>query len=171
MTRLPTSARYGRRWLLGACLGASAGLAAACSGAHEPVQHTPEAPSHPRAEVKPTANLPTLLNQPIEKLQRQLEATQVLPGSLIDDTRVTDLAPHATDSLLTFRAGGLLLIASYDIRTRRVHDLLLLGHHEDSLMQRAALRFDAPNYLVLPAFQTRRPGVLLGLRVIPIGRP
>ena len=166
--RLPTSARAGHRWLLGALLGVGVGLASACSGAHEHVQHTPDVPRYTRVVVAPTTNLPKLLNQPIEQLQQQLTALPVLPGSLIDATRMSDLAPRATDSLLTFRAGGLLLIASYDVQTRRVHDMLLLGRHEDSLMQRAALRFDAANYLVLPAFQMRRPSRFLGLRIIPV---
>lgn len=166
--RLSTSACNSRRWLLGACFSVSGWLAAACSGAHEPAQRTPDAPHRPLSGIKPTANLPALLNQPIDKLQQQLGPLPALPGSLVEAMRLTDLAPHATDSLATFRTGGLVLIASYDIHTRRVHDMLLLGHHEDSLMQRAALRFDAPNYLVLPAFQTKQPGVLLGLRIIPV---
>lgn len=168
--RLSTSARSGRRWLPGAFLGIGIGLASACSGAHEHVQHSPDAPRYSRVVVAPTTNLPKLLNQPIETLQQQLIALPVLPGSLIDATRMSDLAPRVTDSLLTFRAGGLLLIASYDIQTRRVHDMLLLGHHEDSLMQRAALRFDAANYLVLPAFQMRRKSKFLGIRIIPVSQ-
>jgi|GEM_PF-877937 len=168
--RLSTSARSGHRWLLGALLGVGMGLASSCSGAHEHVQRSPDAPRSARVVVAPTTNLPKLLNQPIEMLQQQLTALPVLPGSLIDATRLNDLAPRVTDSLLTFRAGGLLLIASYDIQTRRVHDLLLLGHHEDSLMQRAALRFDATNYLVLPAFQMRRKSKFVGLRIIPVSK-
>ena len=147
------------------------GLASAgCSGTHEPVQHSPDAPHYKRVLITPTTNLPKLLNQPIEQLQQQLTTLPVLPGALIDATRMNDLAPRITDSLLTFRAGGMLLIASYDIRTRRVHDMLLLGHHEDSLMQRAGLRFDATNYLVLPAFQMRHTSKFLGLRIIPVSQ-
>lgn len=168
MRRL-TSAREGHRWLLGACLGTGLALAA-CSGTHERVQRSPDVPHYKRVVVAPTTNLPKLLNQPIEQLRQQLTALPVLPGALIDATRMSDLAPRATDSLLTFRAGGMLLIASYDIQTRRVHDMLLLGHHEDSLMQRAALRFDATNYLVLPAFQMRRTSKFLGLRIIPVSQ-
>jgi hypothetical protein len=58
-------------------------------------------------------------------------------------------------------------VASYNARSRQVRDLLLLGHHEDSLMGRAHLRPNAATYLVMPVFRDNRSFRLLGLRVIP----
>jgi hypothetical protein len=67
----------------------------------------------------------------------------------------------------TFRTGGLTLVASYNARSREVRDLLLLGHHEDSLMGRAHLQANTPSYLVMPVFYNGNAYRLLGLRVIP----
>lgn len=145
-------------WLLGSC-----------SGTHEPAQRSPDT-ARARVHIRPTANVPALLGKPIGELQRRLGAAQPLPPLLADLTLYHNLAPLPTDSVMVFRAGGLLLAASYDTRTRHVNDLLLLGRHEDSLMHRATLRTDAPGYLVLPLFHTNRPGALLGLRVIPAVR-
>lgn len=162
-----TLAGYRRSWLLSGLL-AAASMAGGCSGAHEPAQHA--AAGHAMAQVQATANVPALLGTSIEGLRRRLGPSQPLPALLNDPIRQAELAPRATDSLLTFSTGGLLLTVSYDIRSRRVNDLFLYGQHEDSLMQRAALRPDAASYVVLPAFQSRRPGHLLGVRVIPISR-
>lgn len=159
-----TLARTVGRWLLGAGLALGAG---ACSGAHEPAQRSPET-TQPRAVIKPTADVPALLGHSIDELRRRLGPAQELPAAF---GRIRqDSSPYPSDSAVMFRTGGLQLIASYDIRTRVISDLLLLGRHEDSLMHRAALRADARNYLVLPVFQANRPGLLLGLRVIPASR-
>lgn len=141
-------------------------LAVGCSGAHEPAERTSESSHH--GLVRPTVNVPALLGYSIEGLRQHLGTARELTGVLTDTTYFNELAPKAYDSLLVFRTGGLLLVASYDIRSRHVNDLFLLGHHEDSLMQRASLRADAPNYLVLPAFRSAQPGKLLGLRIIPV---
>lgn len=142
-----------------ASLAAGSWLAlSACSGTHEPAQ-TPAA-SQPRGSIAPTTNVPALVGASIDGLRRRLGPTQPLPAGFGDPV----MAP---DSVLAFRTGGLLLLASYDARTRQVRDLLLLGRHEDSLMARATLRTSSPSYLVLPVFRTGSANHLLGLRVIP----
>ncbi len=72
------------------------------------------------------------------------------------------------DSLVAFRSGGLTLVASYNIRTGQVRDLLVLGRHEDSLMARASLRTNARNYLIMPVFLANKPNHLLGLRIVSV---
>ena len=71
-------------------------------------------------------------------------------------------------TLRFFRYRSLDVLVSYDAGTRRLHDLLLLGANEDLLMQRAGLSAEASNYLLLPAFHSRRPTQMLGLRVVPV---
>lgn len=144
---------------------AAAGWPAGCSGAHEPTQ-VAVAPAH--AAAAPTANVPALLGASIESLQARLGAAQPLPAGFIDPTDLDTSGPGAArpDSLATFRTGGLTLIASYNVRTRQVNDLLLLGRREDSLMARASLRVNSTSYLVLPVFCPDQPGHLLGLRVV-----
>ena len=149
------------RWLL---LAASSGLAA-CSGAHESAQTTA---SLARAGAAPTANVPALVGMSIDDLHRRLGATHTPPTSLTDPNGplAGQNEQAMRDSVVTFQTGGLTLVASYDIQTRQVRDLLLLGHHEDSLMARATLRSNASSYLVLPVFRTDKPSSLLGLRIV-----
>lgn len=152
-----------RRLLRGLALTAG-GLAAGCSGAHEPTQQSEHPASRPL--VPPVVNVPAMLGKPIESLRRSLGNAVPLPAAYQDSNTYAPLDPVAADSIVTFRKGRLLLIACYNIRSRQVHDLLLLGRHEDSLMHQAALRSNMPNYLVMPVFRANRAGSLLGLRVI-----
>ncbi|NML64089.1 hypothetical protein HHL22_02620 [Hymenobacter sp. RP-2-7] len=166
---VPSLVRSTRGWLLAAGLAGGGWLAGSCSGAHEPTQHGPEA-GHLRPEIKPTTNVPVLLGKSIEELRQRLGPAQPLPSIFTDLALYDNLAPQPTDSVMVFRTGGLLLMASYNIHSRHVNDLLLFGRHEDSLMHRATLRADAPSYLIVPLFHPKRPGTLLGLRVIPAER-
>ena len=149
-------------WLL-----ASAWLGVACSGTHEPTQAT--APTA-RARVARVANVPALVGLSIDELAGRLGPRQPVPTGFAAAAAGPAAAgpPVAADSLASFRAGGLTLIASYSASSREVRDLLVLGHHEDSLMALAALRSSARRYLVLPVFASNRPNYLLGLRVVPV---
>jgi hypothetical protein len=136
----------------------------ACSGTHEPVQ----TPLAAHARVAATANVPALVGLSIDNLQRRLGPTQPVPVAFATPAAIlgADDSLTSQDSVASFKAGTLTLIACYSSRTRQVHDLLLLGHHEDSLMARAALRPNASKYLVLPVFGTNKPNYLVGLRVV-----
>ena len=145
-------------------------LAAACSHAGEPVQEPghltmarPLAPSPRRAVVA----VPALLGLSIDDLPRHLGPPQPLPASV--QVMLSQLpSPDEADSLLFFRHRTLEVLVSYDAKSRRFHDLLLLGSNEDRLMQRAGLAAETVTYLVLPVFQARHPTQLLGLRVVPL---
>jgi hypothetical protein len=153
------------RWV--AALGISLGILS-CSGSHEPRRVPPPHVGH--IQVAATTDVPALLGISIDGLRQRLGPVQPLPdrftsseaNALLHDTR------GRLDSLVVFRTGGLLMLTTYDARSRRVRDFLLLGHHEDSLMGRAHLRSGAANYLIMPVFQDSRSFRLLGLRVIPI---
>jgi hypothetical protein len=138
---------------------------AACSGAHESAQATVAA-TH--AGAAPTTNVPALVGMSIDDLHRRLGVAQTPPPSLTDPSGplAGQNEQAMQDSVVTFQTGGLTLVASYDVHTRQVRDLLLLGHHEDSLMARATLRSNASSYLVLPVFRVDKPNSLLGLRIV-----
>lgn len=141
-------------------------LLAGCSGAHES-RHVPAA-DIVHAQVAPTTNVPALVGASIDGLRQRLGASVPLPAGLRTGaaTAVLQGVVGEADSVATFRTGGLLLLASYDAHSRRVRDLLLLGHHEDSLMGRARLRTNADGYLVMPIFYIGNSFRLFGLRVI-----
>ena len=156
--------RSGKALLSASLMLAAGGLAAGCSGAHEPAQQAEHAAS--RRPARPVVNVPAMLGKPINSLRQHLEGNVPLPAAYRDANVYAYLDAAAADSIQAFRSGRLLLLACYDIPSRRVHDLLLLGRHEDSLMQQAALSPNVANYLVLPIFQAKRAGSLLGLRVV-----
>lgn len=138
---------------------------AGCSGAHEPTQAT-AATVH--AAVVPTTNVPALLGISIDGLQAKIGPPQPVSAVLTSPTSPLSTTRDSVnqDSLASFRTGGLTLIASYNAHTRQVRDLVLLGHHEDSLMACATLRANSSHYLVIPVFRSGRPGYLVGLRVV-----
>jgi hypothetical protein len=152
------------RWI--AALGIGLGVLG-CSGSHES-RRTPLSPVE-HVQVAPTVNVPALLGISIDGLRQRIGPPQPLPsqfttseaGALLYTSR------GRLDSLLAFRTGGLLVLATYNTHSRQVRDLLLLGHHEDSLMGRARLRSNTSDYLVMPVFRDSRSFRLLGLRVIP----
>jgi len=157
---MPASKRVGGPGRWAAALGA--GLLAACSGAHEPRHVAGGGSTH--VQVAPTADVPALVSMSIDGLRQRLGAPRPLPPALA--AAMPEARFALQDSATTFRTGGLTVVASYNARSREVRDLLLLGHHEDSLMGRARLRADAPNYLVMPVFYNGNAFRLLGLRVI-----
>lgn len=147
------------KWLL-----LASGWLGACSGAHEPTQNSPAA----HARIAPTTNVQALVGMSIDGLSNRLGTSIAQPTNLAEPIQAwkeaSGLALH--DSLAAFQTGDLTLIASYNARTRQVHDLVLLGHHEDSLMARAGLHSNASTYLILPVFAIDRPNHLLGLRIV-----
>jgi len=148
--------------VLGLCLGLLG-----CSGSHEPPRGAP--PPRRHVQVAPDVDVPALIGMSIDGLRQRLGPLQPLPEQFATSAASALLfsSQGQFDSLATFRTGGLLVLANYDTRSRQVRDLLLLGHHEDSLMSRAHLRSNATAYLVMPVFRDTRSFRLLGLRVIP----
>jgi hypothetical protein len=152
------------RWVAALSLGLST---LGCSGSHE--QRRVPLPQVRHVHVTPTTDVPTLVGLSIDGLRQHLGPPQPLPAQFTT-SEASDLlftSRGRLDSLLAFRTGGVMVLATYNSHSRQVRDLLLLGHHEDSLMARAHLRTGAANYLVMPVFRDSRSFRLLGLRVIP----
>lgn len=143
-------------------------LLAGCSGTHESGQAAVR--PTPRLAAPPATNVPALVGMSIDKLSERLGPSQHLPPDLANSLEgvVSAANLNRQDSLASFRTGGLTLLASYDVRTRQVRDLLLLGQREDSLMAQGTLRASARDYLVLPIFRVNKPGRLVGLRIIAL---
>ncbi len=120
-----------------------------------------EGPVRPTAAV-PTVDVPAVVGRSIDEVRRRLGPPEQLPAGFEDP-----IGRQPGDSTLTFQPRGLTVLASYDARSRRVLDLLVLGTDEDALMRRAGLAAGAPAYLLLPVFALNRSTRLVGLRVVP----
>ena len=146
--------------------GIVAGLTA-CSGTHERRQEQAAAVPGP-PQVVAVLDVPALLGLSIDALDRRLGARQALPAGFIDPImQPLLLRGEPLDSMALYRYRSLALLATYDHRSRRVRDLLLLGSDEDALMQRARLNATSGRYLLMPVYQLQRPTELMGLRVVP----
>lgn len=149
-------------------------IVGACSGTHEghpdPAVHVAAMP----VRNVPRLNVPGLVALSIDALSLRLEPHTPLPADYDDPTRVSlGYRGVPIDSVALFRNRELSIVAAYDNRTRQVSELLLLGNDESDLMYRGQLRLGAANYIVLPAFQTKHPTKLMGLRVVAtaVGSP
>lgn len=139
-----------------------------CSRAHEREDAKadgtgPQLPAAPTAAV-PTVDVAAVVGRSIDEVRRRLGPPQALPADFEDPA-----GPPAADSTLAFRPRGLVVVATYDARSRRVLDLLVLGPDEDVLMRRTNLLPRAPAYLLLPVFAMNRSTKFVGLRVVPRG--
>ena len=117
-----------------------------------------------RTAAAPAVNVAAVVGRSIDEVRRQLGPARALPAGFQDPVRRS-----GTDSTLVFQPRGLTVVASYDARTRRVFDLLVLGNDEDALMRRTGLLAEAPAYLLLPVFALNRSTQLVGLRIVPRG--
>ena len=139
----------------------------ACSRTQEMGRQEPTAKP---VSVAPVLDVPQLLGLSIDELVPRLGPFRSAPSQLADPA-VASLVSlgEAPDSLAFFESRGLELLATYDPRSRRVLDLVLLGHNEDVLMQRAQLQPSTRSYVVLPVYQASHAGQLLGVRVVATG--
>lgn len=66
----------------------------------------------------------------------------------------------------TFETNGVTLMVTFNARTRRVRDIVLIGTDEEELMQRGNLTLTSATYIVLPVYNPQKSTDLLGVRVI-----
>jgi hypothetical protein len=112
-------------------------------------------------------DVPGLLTLSIDKLTEEIGPRLPIPPGFIDPMMVPlAKASEQVDSAYLFRYRGLAILASFDHRTRRVSNLLLLGSDEEQLMQQANLQLGMEHYLVMPVFKESHSARLLGVRII-----
>ena len=153
---------------------AAACLVGSCSRSRKPAHDQPPGPPTAATLVGAATvlDVPSIVNLSIDQLSGRLGPGQPLPAGFTDPAQAqSSLHEEMVDSVGFFRYRGLGLVATYNERTRRVTDLLLLGTNEPGLMRRANLELGAAGYLVLPVFEARRPTQLMGLRVVATAPP
>lgn len=144
----------------------------ACSHVSESVNEPSRvAPSaHPPKPVakRPVVDVPSLLALTIDELPARLGRPGPLPANFIDPAVVAlNQIQIPLDSVAFFRCRGQGFVVTYNAKTRRLIDVLLLGHDEDLLMQRGHLVPDAASYLMVPVFEVGNVMAIQGIRVIP----
>jgi len=111
-----------------------------------------------------------LLGRNIDQLRRKLgsplEAVSPVPGMEPPAAQKHTEAGENWNN--TFEKNSTTLIVSFSARTRKVHDIIMLGSNEEELMRRGKLTLNALNYIVVPVLNPQNTNKLLGLRVIPL---
>jgi|SRR6476661_152178 len=138
-----------------------------CTGTHE--QHKDKvavARNTPRPAGQ-VFDVPGLLGLSFPQLCQRLGAPGSLPPGFVDPITLPLVQRGvSSDSAAFFKAGPLRIIATYEPRSLRVSDLILLGDSEEELMYQGKLEQSAEQYIILPVYELRRPRELMGLRVI-----
>lgn len=135
---------------------------------NEPALVAPSA--HPPTPVakRPVVDVPSLLALTVDELPARLGRPGRVPATFVDPAVVAlNQIQIPLDSVAFFRCRGQGFVVTYNAKTRRLIDVLLLGHDEELLMQRGHLAPDAASYLLVPVFEVRNATAVLGLRVIP----
>ncbi|MBC6698323.1 hypothetical protein [Hymenobacter sp. BT190] len=140
---------------------------AACTG----VQQASEggAPTTGRAEAVPanSLNLPLLVGRNIDQLRRSLGTPRETKTDKIglEPTAEQMKSTKGQDWINTFEKDGATIVATFNARTRKVNDIVVLGSDEDEVMRRANLSITDPAYSVQPVADPRNPGNTIGVRV------
>ncbi|MGY2131983.1 hypothetical protein ACW9KT_07130 [Hymenobacter sp. HD11105] len=143
----------------------------ACTRPQATSEAAPSAAAQAPAEVLPVAvDVPTFVGYTIEEVrsrlgtprESQLEPTVAAPKQ----RRGKSLRVADEGWTNTFETNGVTLAVTFNARTRRVRDIVLIGDNEAELMQRGNLILTAPAYIVLPVLNPIKTTELLGVRVI-----
>jgi hypothetical protein len=115
-------------------------------------------------------DVPTFVGYTIEEVRSRLgtprESQLEPPIAKLNQRRRKSLRVADEGWTNTFETNGVTLAVTFNARTRRVRDIVLLGNSEDELMQRGNLILTAPAYIVLPVMNPEKATELLGVRVI-----
>lgn len=168
---MPFSTLYTKLRVVSTLLTSAAALSACSSGGREPRTDVAAAPRQSAAArpaaARPLINLPAALAKRAAGFGSQFGKPRPVGPDFVDPGKAQADDLLAPDSLALFEPQGLPMIVSFQPRTGAVQDVLLLGPDEATLMRQATLLPNAPTYLLLPVFDSRRADHLLGLRVVP----
>jgi hypothetical protein len=112
--------------------------------------------------------MPALVGRNIDQVRRALGPpveTKDEPIG-IEPTAEQMKATKGEDWINTFEKNGSTVVVTFNAKTRRVLDMVLIGSNEDELMRRGNLSLTAQNYLVLPVTDPKNADKVSGLRVV-----
>ena len=101
-----------------------------------------------------------MLGPPLEAAARDARAAE--------PTAAQKRTPKGENWNNTFEKNGTTLIVSFSARTRKVHDIIVVGNDEDELMHRSNINLTAVNYIIVPVLNPENTNQVLGVRVIPL---
>ncbi|KAA9327111.1 hypothetical protein F0P96_17890 [Hymenobacter busanensis] len=113
-------------------------------------------------------NMPSLVGRNIDQIRKVLgppvESTQSSVG--MEPTAAQMQSTKGEGWINTFEYSGSTVVATFNARTRKVRDLVLIGSNEEELMRRGNLSLVSPDYVVLPVNNPTDPAKITGIRVV-----
>lgn len=141
---------------------------ASCSGSQTVSETTSPAPAPGSTAPAAVIDIPALVGRNIDQVRRVLgtprEARDQKVGA--EPTAEQMKATKGEDWINTFEHQGTSLIVTFNARTRKVRDLVLVGTDEDEILQNGNLSLTATDYILLPVANPRNNRELIGMRVV-----
>ncbi|WP_303311858.1 hypothetical protein [Hymenobacter sp. BT730] len=145
------------------------GLLAACSRSQTSSESERPLQKQPGTAQPASIDLPKLVQHNIDYLRRQLgppmEAADEIVGA--DPSPAQLKATKGEGWINTFRTQGSTLIVTFNARTRKVNDIVLMGTNEEELMRMGNLSPTASHYIVLSIPEPGQINKVRGVRIIP----
>ncbi|GAB2792436.1 hypothetical protein HNQ93_003602 [Hymenobacter luteus] len=138
----------------------------ACTGAQTASES--RTPATDAAAPAVALDVPTLVGRNIDQVRRALgpprEARDQKVGA--EPTAEQMKATKGEDWINTFEHNGVTVVATFNARTRKVRDLVLVGTDEDEILQKGNLSLTATQYMVLPVISPSNNREIIGMRVL-----
>ena len=143
--------------------------AAACTRTQTTVETS--SPATGRAENVRSAqalDVPAVVGRNIDQVRRAWGAPRETREQKIglEPTAEQLKATRGEDWINTFEKDGTTIVVTFNARTRKVRDLVLMGSDEDELLRRGNLSLTAPEYQVLPVANPQNDREQIGVRVV-----
>ncbi|GAA4384388.1 hypothetical protein [Hymenobacter koreensis] len=112
-------------------------------------------------------DISALVGRNIDQVRRTLGRPQE-EGQTIgaEPTKDQMRATKGEDWINTFDYRGSTIVVTFNARTRKVRDLVLVGTDEEELMRRGQLSLVSTDYVVLPVNNPTAPTKITGVRVV-----
>lgn len=141
--------------------------AGACTGAQtasEPRTPATESAAAPAAAL----DVPALVGRNIDQVRRVLGPPREAPDRKVgaEPTAEQMKATKGEDWINTFEHNGVTVVVTFNARTRKVRDLVLVGTDEDEILQKGNLSLTSAQYIVLPVVNPSNNREIMGMRVV-----
>ncbi|MCA8831038.1 hypothetical protein [Hymenobacter pini] len=141
---------------------------AACSGSQSVSESSVPATGSAAAARTAAIDLPELVGRNIDQVRRTLGPPRETKTQKfgLEPTAEQMKSTRGEDWINTFERNGTTIVATFNARTRKVRDLMVIGTDEDELLRNANLSLTAPNYMVLPVADPQNDRAIVGMRVV-----
>ena len=140
----------------------------ACTGSQSVSESSNPATGSTEASRTAAVDMPSLVGRNIDQVRRTLGAPRETKEQSIglEPTAEQMKSTKGEDWINTFERNGTTIVATFNARTRKVRDFVVVGADEDELLRNANLSLTAPDYMVLPVANPQNNREIIGMRVV-----